>query len=216
MKRYLILLMMVVYLAVGCVGHRLTSFKYIHAGGYSEVPLKVIPVYVDKDFGEADKVAIDDALTQWNYALNGYIRLDVVSYKFDMEPSIIGQCLSGHCWMILKVNSSNPMVGELDAAKNGKPQTYTLAWANEIGGNRMFLIRDRLPNEWVTGVSLHEMGHLLGADHDDVYLMQATFHWEDARCVDYESLKRVADYQHLPMSNLNYCVYGVDVRNQQQ
>jgi len=29
--------------------------------------------------------------------------------------------------------------------------------------------------------------------------------------VDYEALKRVADYQHLPMSNLNYCIYGPSV-----
>ncbi len=206
MKRFIYLAILAVFLAVGCVGH-LGEFRYVGTpNGYSPVPLKVIKVYMDKNFGEADKVAIDDALMQWNYALNGYIKLNLVSTEFNMEPGIISECMLGNCWLVMKVDSKNPMVAEVDKGKDGK--TYTLAWANEIGGNRMWLIRDRLSNAMVTGVSLHEMGHLLGSGHDDAYLMAPMYVWERTRCVDYEALKKVAEYQHLPFANLNYCIYG--------
>ena len=213
MKRLLVILL-AVYLAVGCFAHRGPEpFHYINAGGYSPVPLKVISIYMDKNFGEADKLAIDDAITQWNYALNGYVKLRVVNYRFDMEPEIIKQCLLDNCWLVMKTDSSNSMVTELDKTKHGK--SYTLAWANAIGGNRMWMIRDRMYNQWVMGIALHEMGHLLGAQHDDVYLMQPMFNWAEARCVDYEALRRVAAYQHLPMGNLNYCIYGDSVYNRE-
>lgn len=206
MKRFLCLMILAVCLAVGCSSH-LSEFHYINApNGYSPIALKVIKVHMDKNFGAADKVALDNALMQWNYALNGYLRLELVDTNFDMQPDVIRQCMLGNCWMILKTDSNNPMVAELDKTKKGK--SYTLAWADSIGGNRMWMIRDRMSNEWVTGIALHEMGHLLGAEHDDVYLMQPMFHWEQARCVDYEALRRVAEYQHLPFSKLNYCIYG--------
>lgn len=205
MKRFLLTIVLALCLVIGCMGHA-NEFNYINSGGYSPVPLKVIHIYMDKDFGEADKVAIDDAITQWNYALNGYIKLQVVTYRFDMEVDSIKKCILGNCWLIMKTDSNNPMVSFLDSIKGGK--SNTLAWVNEIGGNRMWMIRDRIYNRWVTGIALHEMGHLLGARHDNVYLMQPMFNWERARCVDYDALRLVASYQHLPMEKLNYCVYG--------
>jgi hypothetical protein len=207
MKRFLVLAALAFCLAVGCLGH-MGEFRYVNATCYSPIPLKTIKVYVDKNFGPADKVAIDDALNQWNYALNGHIKLEVVTYEFDMDVPSLQKCMvvGSNCWMIMKVDSNNSMVAELDKTKKGK--SYTLAWANEIGGNRMYLIRDRLTNEMVTGVTLHEMGHLLGSEHDDAYLMQPMYHWEKTRCVDYEALRKVAKYQHIPFECTSYCVYG--------
>lgn len=210
MKRFLLVLAMAMYFAFGCFGHVISEFHYINSGRYSPIPLKVISVHLDKNFGESDKIFIDDALKQWNYALNGYVKLEMVDTQFDLEPSVVSKCLLGDCWMIMKVRSDNPMVAVQDAPQKGK--TWTLAWVNEVGGNRMWLIRDRMSNEIVTGVTLHEMGHLLGAGHDNVYLMKPIFNWEEGRCVDYEALKRVAEYQHLPMASLNYCVYGPAVK----
>ncbi len=207
MKRFYVILALFVCLAIGCLGH-LGEFRYTHSSCYSPVPLKVIQIHVDKHFGAADKLAIDDAIMQWNYALNGYIKLEVVSYDFDMETPTLQKCMvvGSNCWLIMKVDSSNPMVTEIDKTKKGK--TYTLAWANELGGNRMYLIRDRLTNKMVTGVTLHEMGHLLGSEHDDAYLMRPMYEWEKTRCVDYEAVMKVAKFQHLPAQCVSYCVYG--------
>lgn len=196
-------------LFVGCMGSSVPKpFRYISVPSYSIEPLKVYKVWVDKNFGEADKLAIDDAVKQWNYAMNGYVKITVESYKFDMEPEVLGRAMRGEGWVILKIDRNNPLVAGVDKpAKPGEKQYYTLAWVNEIGGNRMWVIRDRISNEQMTGIMLHEFGHLLGAEHDTVYLMQPHYKWEDYRCVDYEALKRVAKWQHLPMERLNYCVY---------
>lgn len=185
-------------------------FHYISRGAYSVVPIKEIPVYIDIDFGEADKILIMDAITQWNYALNGYVKLNVVDDHFDMEPSVVSQCHMGLCWMILKVNSNNLMVKTIDGqvTHDNGGEYHSLAWADSVGGYVVYLIRDRVDPYQITGVMLHEMGHLLGAKHDDVYLMQPHFKWNEYRCVDKFTLKMVAAWQHLPLERLNYCEYG--------
>lgn len=199
--------MLMLLASISCAGHTPMPFHYIQTFGYSAIPLKVIPVWVDEQFGAADKVAIDNAISQWNYALNGYVRIQVISMHFDMEVDVLRRVMAGDGWVILKIRSDNIMVDD-GPLRDGKPAYHTLAWVNDIGGNRMYVVRDRLYNDWMTGVALHEMGHLLGASHDDAYLMGPRFNWEDYRCIDYAALYRVAEYQHLPMGRLNYCQYG--------
>lgn len=207
MKQWILGILIVLAMAIGCMGHVVKPFRYISVPGYSSAPLKEYKVWVDKNFGEADKVAIDDAIKQWNYALNGYVVIKVESYNFDMEPEVLRSIMNGNGWVFLKIDSTSPLIDDGEKGPDGKPKFYTLAWVNSIGGNRMWMIRDRLSNRAVVGVTLHEIGHLLGSDHDKVYLMQPHYNWEDYRCVDYESMLRVAAYQHLPMDRLNYCVY---------
>lgn len=201
MKR-LLLILMVILGCVSCLGHIPPPFHYVRHGGYSTIALKEIPVYIDKDFGEMDRLAIDDAVRQWNFAMNGYVKIQVQPEPFDMQIEIIRRCLSGGCWMVMKIDSNNPM--SIDSS----PESRKLAWVNDIGGNRIYVIRDRIENKWMTGIMLHEMGHLLGAEHDNVYLMRPHYNWEDYRCVDAAALKLVAEAQHLPFERLNYCVYG--------
>ena len=207
--KFIIKFLMIVCLLVGC-GHVAMPFHYIQAGGYAAIPLRVVHIWIDKEFGAADQVALDDAIRQWNYALNGYVKLVVVSTTFDMEPEVIQRANLEGGWIIMKVHSGNSIIP--DQSDKGQVKYYTLAWVNEIGGHHMWMVRDRLRNEWMTGVALHEMGHMLGALHDDVYLMQPHFNWEDYRCVDQWTLKQVSTYQHIPMGSLNYCQYGADVK----
>jgi len=209
--KYLKLLIKMVLIAcfvVGC-GHAIKPFHYIKNGDYVLVPHRVIKIWIDKEFGAADQLAIDDAIKQWNYALNGYVRLDVISTTFDMLPSELERIRDCDCWVIMKVDSHNPNIP--DEPIKGKPQYHTLAWVNMLGGKLMWVVRDRINNEWMIGIVLHEMGHMLGAEHDKVYLMQPSYSWEDYRCVDKWTLGQVARYQGLPISRLNYCVYGADV-----
>lgn len=207
LKHLITSLVVMLLLSIGCGARMPQSFHYTHSNiDHARTPVRVIPIWVDGTFGEADKLAIDDSVNQWNYALNGYVRLEVRSTTFNMSTGDILDALKYDGWLILKVNSTHPKVLLLDGPQ---PAIHrTLAWADSIGGYRIFVIRDRIPNEWMAGVMLHEMGHLLGAPHDSVYLMQPTFNWAEYRCVDYQALKLVAEYQHLNVEDLNYCVYG--------
>jgi hypothetical protein len=207
--KWLIKFLIIAIFLMGC-GHLVLPFHYIQSGGYSQVALRTVHIWIDKEFGAGDQVAIDDAIRQWNFALNGYVKLEVMSTTFDMEPEVINRANLEGGWLIMKVHSGNSIIP--DQPINGKLQYYTLAWVNEIGGHHMWMVRDRLRNEWMTGVALHEIGHMLGAEHDDVYLMQPHFNWEDYRCVDQYTLKQVALYQHIQLKNLNYCIYGGDVK----
>ncbi len=190
---------------VSCGAHQPLPFHYVSNGGYSAVPLKTYKIWVDKNFGYADRLAIDDAIKQWNYALNGHVVLAVETFEYDMGMDVLREVVEGRGWVFLRIDSTAKYIPD---SQNGQKKYYTLAWVNKIGGSQMWVVRDRLKNEWVEGVIMHEIGHMLGADHDQVYLMQPIYNWEDYRCVDYAALKRVAEYQHIPMSNLNYCVYG--------
>lgn len=88
MKRFLLL-----FLLLGC-SHLYNSFVYTNRPYVDHG--RVIHIWVDTDFGEADKVAIDHALVQWNYALNGNLTLvygkdDWVFLKVgaNIEPGVL-------------------------------------------------------------------------------------------------------------------------------
>ena len=89
---------------------RLGMYTYTQQPDYQGVPVKVIPIWIDKGFGQADRVAIDDAIKAWNYSLNGYIRLTVVDTEFDMEVSKIVTQVRLNGWLIMRINGDNPMV----------------------------------------------------------------------------------------------------------
>lgn len=206
MKR-LVLLVLAIWLCFSCLGHSISEYKYINVGPESSVALHEYKVWVDKGFGNADRLAIDDAIRQWNYSMNGYVKVTVVSYDFDMEIDVLKQVRDSGGWLIMKIDSMNPMVDD-GPTVNGKPKSYTLAWVNGVGGTKMWVIRDRImDSRWMTGIVLHELGHMLGADHDEMYLMGSKFDWEKFRCVDYHAALLVATAQGIPIGRMNYCVY---------
>jgi hypothetical protein len=190
-------------------GHLPTPFHYVKQSPYAVAPLKTIDVWIDKDFSDNDQIFIDDAVNQWNFALNGRIHINIVSRQFNMEESIIRKVFDGGGWLFMKVTSDNPMVQDVPN-KDGSPGSVVVAWADKVGGNRIYMVRDRLPDKWMTGVMLHEIGHLLGAKHQVTYLMEPTYKYEDSRCIDEDTLKQVAIVQDIPFNRLNYCVYGLN------
>jgi len=162
-------------------------------------------VYVDIQFGEADKISIDNAINAWNYVLNGYIELDVVSYKFDMSPAEINSILNENGVMILKINSDSKLI-----PTPRYPEAFIAGFANDIGGNMIYLVRDKIDNI-VEPVMLHELGHILGSpDLDGQTLMSWNFSAKYTKCIDKRSMEEVAKYHHLDPMKLNYCSYYGD------
>jgi len=180
---------------------QLGMYSYTHKRHYHGPAVRVIPIWVDKNFGSADHLQIDAAVGQWNYALNGYVVLRVVDNQFDMEVEKIQESQRRNGWLFMKIDANNPMV---PVQKVGVG--VTLGFANKVGGNHMYLVRDRLDNDAVFGVTMHEIGHLLGAEHVGNRLMFKHFSRARFQCVDRASLEAVAHYQGISADDLNYCV----------
>lgn len=192
---------LLIFFIISCV-HHLPSYHYVDRYQYHiSVPIKIIPIYIDNDFGNGDLLEIDNAIKQWNYALNGYIDLEVVTTKFMMESDIIKSVQRGEGWLILKISSDSPLIHE-------KSNEQTLAFCNAIGGYALFVIRDRIGNEDMTGVMLHEIGHLLGARHTSYGLMYSIYSPDLYQCIDLPAITGVSLYQGIPEGRMNFCLPG--------
>jgi predicted Zn-dependent protease len=198
------LAIIILSLIIGC-GSSIRDTYYVYVGNGSKITYKIIPVYIDKNFSDGDKRAIDDAIMEWNYVLNGYIEIRVMSTSFDMEIETLREAQAGRALLVMKVDSNNPQI-----PVSNKGSTI-LAWVNVIGGRRMYIVRDRLSSEDIRPIALHEFGHALGSDHEKEVeenknkLMYPQYIRGNFICVDYWAMEKVAYYQGLDKNKLNYC-----------
>src|SRR5882724_5646683 len=106
MKIMLFILLFLLVIIVGCAyrdrGYVYTSVPYVGVTG------RVIPIWIDDKFGISDKNNIMDAVDQWNYVLNGHIKLEVVDTSFDMSVSVLSRVKESGGWIILRVSGDNP------------------------------------------------------------------------------------------------------------
>lgn len=167
-------------------------------------PLHTIPVYIDIKFCNSDKKSIKKAIDNWNESLNGYLILNIVSTNFKESPDSINKVIKEKGYVILQIYSDNKIISERDDGKS-----IVIGLANELGGNIMHLVRDRLTENDITAITMHELGHLLGADHTvEKYLMSTIYSEEGYKCIDIFTIKQVAVHWYLPLQRLNYCVYN--------
>lgn len=215
MTIFLIMALVIAAVLAGCAAFRaplgappkLGEFSYVHAIPYTGSPVREIPIWIDREFGEADKVEIDRAVDSWNFAMNGYVKLKVVDTKFNMEIEKIVEQVNKGGWLFMKIHSSNKMV-----PSQSEKGYWTIGFCEQIGGNHMYLVRDRLANEDVYGVTLHEIGHLMGSGHTGQRLMYPHYSRARFQCIDYETMKKVSSFFEVPLSGLNYCIDGLAPR----
>jgi hypothetical protein len=199
MKKLLLFFLVLCLLYVGCAAN--FGYQYTHVPQQSQVVYRHIPVYVDVQFGEADRLGIENALNSWNYVLNGYIKFEAVSYSFDMEPAIIQRAINQRGLLILKINSTSSFIPPVS---NGRVR----AFCND-DKTIMYVVRDNIPTEEVEFTTLHELGHVLGAPDVDgePILMNRAYSPRYSKCVDKRSMEYVAEAQRLDPNKLNYCEY---------
>jgi hypothetical protein len=166
-------------------------------------PLYVIPVYIDDNFTIKDKEAIKVAVKNWNESLCGYLVLKISSTEFKLDRRTINLAEGGKVYLILKTYSSNPIISSRDHANY-----IALGLANKVGGNWLWIVRDRLDDSDIINITMHELGHLLGAEHTPRYLMSPNYSKIEYQCIDKSAIQQVADKWSLPMSKLSYCVYN--------
>ncbi len=71
------------------------------------------------------------------------------------------------------------------------------------------MISDHFGVRDLTGVMMHELGHALGAGHDDSaggHLMASYYNPANGRCIDRGAAAMVAQAQRLRVNQLNWCV----------
>jgi hypothetical protein len=192
------LLILFSILIVGCQ----FPFHYQYLDHYPRhQAIREIKVWIDARFGNADRVEIVKAVDQWNYALNGWIELEVQEEKLTMQDQILRAARDERDWLIMDIQSSNPIVLPHDQGH------LALAFTDAIGGYRLYVVRDRDDNADIKLLMLHEIGHLLGASHTTSGLMSPLFSTSAYQCIDYETMIQVSEYQRLPIDELNYCKY---------
>ena len=198
--------------------------RYASNNGYARQPLppieytdhappassgRTIALYVDRDFPDGQRQAIVSAMRQWNYALNGYVRFSAHLLPPDANSSDIARYRRNGAWIVAAVDSRHPI-----AQKGEGLHALAVTVGNGHDGF-VYVIEDRLGGRDLAGVIMHEFGHVLGAGHDQVGLMAPVYNAAAARCIDRDAVSMVANAQHLPLRQLNWCEpTGYDPRNQ--
>ncbi len=178
----------------------LGQFDYTHRPVYVGAPQRVVSIWIDKNFNVDDQERIGKAVESWNFALNGHIKLVIVDSKFDMEVEKIVEQVRSNGWLFMKINSDSMLI---PASEKGYS---VIGFTERIGGNHMWLVRDRLGYSSIYGVTLHEIGHLMGSDHVGQRLMYPHYSQARFQCIDFDTIKEVAKWNNIPIGELNYCI----------
>jgi hypothetical protein len=174
--------------------------QYTSHPGAAAAVKRPITLFVDRDFDEVDRQRIVAALRQWNYVLNGFVGFQAQLLPPDISAAQIEQLRRRGGWIVARVDSRHPV-----AQKGEGAHALAVTVSNSRSGGYVYVIADRLGGRDLTGVVMHEFGHVLGAGHDQFGLMAPVYSASEARCIDYGAVAMVAQAQHLSLRDLNWC-----------
>jgi len=176
------------------------EFQYTSHAATVAASTRTIPLYVDSDFDQGERQHIVAAFRQWNYVLNGFIRFDGRLLPGDASKTEVESIRRNGGWVVARVDSSHPV-----AQKGVGIHALAVTVSGGRNGGFVYVIADRLGGRDLTGVVMHEFGHVLGAGHDNSGLMAPVYNPVASRCIDYAAVAMVAQAQHLSMRDLNWC-----------
>src|SRR3954447_4536194 len=160
---------------------------------------RVVDLFIDRDFNDYERDRLLSAMRQWNYVLNGFVQFRARMLPGDPQPTMLAQIRRSGGWVVARVDSRHPV------AQHGEG-THALAVTTGNRGGFVYVISDRIGKRDLTGVIMHEFGHVLGAGHDGYGLMAPVYSAAMGRCIDQDAVARVARAQRLPVNQLNWCV----------
>lgn len=171
---------------------------------------QLISFYVDKDFNKPERQALEQAMNEWNHALNGYMRLQIISDKVNHEDKkgmhdlVRKLSPTGEGVIMLKLNHDDEFLQDVTEEENA----IKLAFTNGIGesGHLLVVVADTIGSKDLHKILLHEIGHLMGSDHISApSLMYPIYGYKQLNCIDKLTLAVVAEYRDLDLDRLNYC-----------
>ena len=160
---------------------------------------RTVDLYVDRDFDDYERGRIVAAMRQWNYVLNGYVRFHARTLPDNPTRAMLTQIRRSGGWIVARVDSRHPIAQQGEGA-------HALAVTAGGNGGFVYVIGDRIGQRDLTGVVMHEFGHVLGAGHDGSGLMAPTYTPAMGRCIDRDAVALVASANRLPLDRLNWCV----------
>jgi hypothetical protein len=160
---------------------------------------RTIDLYVDRDFDDYERGRIVSAMRQWNYVLNGFVRFHARTLPDDPTREMLARIKRSGGWIVARVDSRHPIAHQGEGAN-------ALAVTAGGQGGFVYVISDRIGQRDLTGVIMHEFGHVLGAGHGGSGLMAPIYNPTMGRCIDREAVALVAAAHRLPLDRLNWCV----------
>lgn len=91
-----------------------------------------------------------------------------------------------------------------EVAEANRNDDRALAWASMLGGHEISMKKGRYEHG-TTGILLHELGHVLGAQHVPGTLMNATYWQHGFACPDATTVAQVAAWHRINLELLCWC-----------
>jgi hypothetical protein len=155
---------------------------------------EVFSLILADTFSLHQRAKILRAINEWNVALNGLIRFEIVPERGTPSPG------AREHWVI---TSKQGLHGT--GSSTALAATY---FATGVGGMVAIYV-DRIGRRDLGGVVMHELGHVLGLGHSTKGgLMAAQYHPTSQRCVDRATVAAVATRRGLPLAQMNWCEDG--------
>jgi hypothetical protein len=155
---------------------------------------QIVSLIVTDTFSLYERAKILRAVNEWNVALNGFVRFEVVPDANKVTSRVRER------WLI----SSKP-----GGQNTGLPATLAATYPVTGVGGLMVVYVERIGRRDLGGVVMHELGHVLGLGHSTRGgLMAAHYHATSQQCVDRATVEAVAAKRGLPLARLNWCEDG--------
>lgn len=167
--------------------------------------LESVLVRIDGQFTDHQRADILQAVNDWNYVLNGFVRLEVAQ-----GPPEIGATATTNAkeevaktWTIVSTRGDTAY----DARAYALQETLAVTQPIPGSGGLVIVFADRLGTRDLSGIMRHELGHMLGLAHapSGGYLMSRHYSTQDQQCIDRSAAESIATSHKLALIDLNWC-----------
>jgi hypothetical protein len=204
-------------LMTSCGGVQYWTYTTNNTPSYITHPV-YIPVWIDQSFTGTQVEEIRAAIKEWNYVLNGHIVIYLAEKKamgsdkkmYNYPDSFVsfehGQAIENQCkkiglgWVIYNIPST-------DKHYDKNIGSSVLAYVEREDEHSIVIISDRFGSRSMKDIVMHEIAHLLGADHVNAPSLEYPYYSQyQYSCIDKITVAQVAKKRDIPFEQLQYCL----------